>query len=227
MALNESKGNMYSWITHTWNTVKGECPHGCTYCYMHRWGKQRPVRFDESELKTDLGSGNFIFVGSSCDLFANGIDRDWITKTLNHCSKFDNTYLFQSKNTGNMYRYIPLLPLKSRLCTTFETNRWMPEIMKDSPKPINRLQWAYAFRDHLMKKQDFELYITMEPIMDFDIGPVVQMLSQCKPIQVNIGADSGNNHLPEPSKGKLLELIAELKRFTVIDQKRNLNRLLR
>ena len=47
--LNEAKGNMYSWVTHTWNTVKGECPHGCTYCYMHRWGQQKPVRFDESE----------------------------------------------------------------------------------------------------------------------------------------------------------------------------------
>ena len=33
MSLNESKGNMYSWVTHTWNTIKGECPHGCTYCY--------------------------------------------------------------------------------------------------------------------------------------------------------------------------------------------------
>jgi hypothetical protein len=44
--------------------------------------------------------------------------------------------------------------------------------------------------------------------------------------QVNIGADSGNNHLPEPSKEKVLQLIEALKEFTVIDQKRNLNRIL-
>lgn len=55
--LNEATGNMYTWITHTWNTVKGECPHGCIYCYMKRFGKQKPVRFDEKELKTNLGSG--------------------------------------------------------------------------------------------------------------------------------------------------------------------------
>jgi len=84
MPLNVSKGNMYSWITHTWNTVKGECPHGCTYCYMKRWGKQKPVRFDESELNTDLGTGNFIFVGSSCDLFASDIPDKWVKKTLSH-----------------------------------------------------------------------------------------------------------------------------------------------
>lgn len=28
MSLNKSKGNMYEWITHTWNTVKGECLSG-------------------------------------------------------------------------------------------------------------------------------------------------------------------------------------------------------
>jgi len=38
---------------------------------------------------------------------------------------------------------------------------------------------------------------------------------------------NGNNNLPEPSKENLLELIYELKKFTVIDQKRNLSRLLK
>ena len=30
--LNRQKGNMYPWITHTWNPIKGKCPHDCTYC---------------------------------------------------------------------------------------------------------------------------------------------------------------------------------------------------
>jgi hypothetical protein len=68
MGLNTSKGNMYDFVTHTWNTVKGECYHDCSYCYMKRWGKLKPARFDQKELKTDLGSNNFIFVGSSCDM---------------------------------------------------------------------------------------------------------------------------------------------------------------
>ena len=43
MRLRNSKGNMYEWVTHTWNTVKGECYHNCSYCYMKRWGKLNPV----------------------------------------------------------------------------------------------------------------------------------------------------------------------------------------
>jgi len=36
----------------------------------------------KKELKTDLGNGNFIFVGSSCDLFANDIPKKWILKDI-------------------------------------------------------------------------------------------------------------------------------------------------
>ncbi|HEA67556.1 MAG TPA: hypothetical protein ENI07_12145, partial [Desulfobacterales bacterium] len=64
---------MYGFVTHTLNTVKGKCPHDCSYCYMKRWGPQPELHFDESELKTDLykyGENQFIFVGSSCDMWA-------------------------------------------------------------------------------------------------------------------------------------------------------------
>ena len=88
MPLNKSTGNMYKFITHTWNTVKGECPHGCSYCYIKHWGKQPLLHFDEKELKTDLGKGNFIFVGSSCDVFAKHIPYEWKIDTLNRCLEF-------------------------------------------------------------------------------------------------------------------------------------------
>ena len=94
MSLNISRGNMYEFITHTWNTVKGECYHDCSYCYMKRWGKLNPVKFDDKELKADLGNGNFIFVGSSCDMWSTQISDAWISDTLQHCDKFDNSYLF-------------------------------------------------------------------------------------------------------------------------------------
>lgn len=214
--LNESRGNMYEFVTHTWNTVKGECPHGCTYCYMHRWGKQKPVHFDEKELKTDLGTGNFIFVGSSCDLFAEDIPEKWIIDTLTHCGKFDqNRYLFQTKNPEGIRR---ILPYQSIVCVTLETNRYYPEFMKMSPSPLNRV--------HEMLKIRHELFITIEPVMDFDVLDFLDMIKSCSPKQVNIGADSGNNHLPEPSKEKLMDLIDELKKFTTIHHKRNLSRIL-
>lgn len=221
MSLNKSTGNMYDWITYTWNTIKGECPHGCTYCYMHRWGNQKPIRFVESELKTDLGRGNFIFVGSSCDMFAEEIPYGWIKRTLNHCKEYDNTYLFQTKNVIRLWEFHPLLPLKSKVCTTIETNRWYPEIMVRSPKPDERSGYLARFKDVM------DCFITIEPIMDFDIDELLFLINFPKPKQVNIGADSGHNNLPEPSKEKLLELISELQKFTQIARKNNLNRILK
>jgi DNA repair photolyase len=218
MGLTESKGNMYTWVTHTWNTVKGECPHGCTYCYMKRWGKQKPVRLDEKEFKTDLGSGNVIFVGSSCDLFANEIPNGWIYDTLDYCRRFDNQYLFQSKNPERMLKYSAMMGQLDRVCTTIETNRIYKEMMY-SPTPEARAYGIGEFK--------FNRYVTIEPIMDFDVDELVQLIKIASPVQVNIGADSGNNHLPEPSKDKLQNLIYHLSKFTVIDQKRNLARLLK
>lgn len=220
MGLNASKGNMYPWITHTWNTIKGACPHDCSYCYMKRFGKQKPARFDEKELKTDLGEGNFIFVGSSCDMFTWGTKPEWVVKTLEHCKKYDNLYLFQSKNPEAMQWLIGRFPAASQICTTIETNRFYPDIMHYSPKPEERAQ-GMAVLMHYMR------LVTIEPILDFDIVPMVDLIKRCEPFQVNIGADSGGNYLPEPSGAKVLQLIKELEKFTKVVRKSNLERLIK
>jgi len=220
MGLNESKGNMYDFVTHTWNAIKGECPHDCSYCYMKKWGNLNTVRFDDSELKTDLGKGNFIFVGSSCDIFAHDVPYEWIIKTLGYLKNFDNKYLFQSKNPDHFDAVAIHGPSKYVLCTTIETNRVYPDIMCKAPDPIER---ALSFGSIPIK----EKYITIEPIMSFDMYSLVELIRHCKPIQVNIGADSGRNGLPEPSKEEILYLIMELEYFTLVKQKDNLKRLLK
>jgi len=221
MSLNLSKGNMYDFITHTWNTIKGKCYHDCSYCYMKRF-KQNPVRFDNAELKTNLGENNFIFVGSSCDMFSKEIPIEWIEKTLRHCWQFDNNqYLFQSKNPERMqYIYDFNLDPRSVVCTTIETNRIYPDIMRNSPLPLIRAQEISIF-------QNMKRFVTIEPILDFDLKEFIDMLKNIAPEQVNIGADSGNNNLPEPPKEKIIELINELKTFTIIHNKKNLERLLK
>lgn len=217
MALNPSNGNMYEFVTYTWNTVKGTCYHNCSYCYMKRWGKQQPARYDEKEIKTNLGFRNFIFVGSSIDLFSNDIPKEWIQKTLDHCMKFDNHYLFQTKNPSRLSEFE--LPTNSVVCTTIETNRVYREIMGNSPLPTDRSIG--------MSKINLPKYVTIEPILDFDLNELLELISECNPIQVNIGADSGNNNLPEPSKEKVLKLIDELSKFTKVEQKKNLKRILK
>lgn len=222
MGLNVAKGQMYDWITHTWNTVKGACPHDCSYCYMKRWGTLKPARFDEKELKTDLGRDKFIFVGSSCDLFAEFIDEKWVTLTLAHCSFYGgNKYLFQSKDVFGMSWFRSYMhPANSVICTTIETNRiYRPEMGK-APSPENRANYMQEFLA-------YQRYVTIEPIMDFDLEPMVELIKRCEPEQVNIGADSGRNNLPEPPYSKVLELIDRLGEFTIVDKKRNLDRLIK
>ena len=217
--MAKSNGNMYEWINATWNTIKGECPHGCTYCYMKRWDNQKPVRFSEKELNADLGEGNFIFVGSSCDMFADEIPYEWILRTIEHCKKFDNNYLFQSKNPKGFDALAIHELEKFTLCTTIETNRVYPTVMKNAPDPIIR---ATDMGNIPIK----ERYVTIEPIMDFDLSSLVRLIYICRPMQVNIGADSGNNNLPEPEASKVFELIEELEEFTTVKKKKNLSRLL-
>jgi len=56
---------------------------------------------------------------------------------------------------------------------------------------------------------------------------MAELLKQCNAKQINIGADSGGNKLPEPSKEKVLQLIDAIKSFSTIEKKRNISRLLR
>lgn len=219
MALNKSKGNMYTFVTHTMNFIKGECEHLCKYCYMKRF-PQKPIRLDESEFKTDLGKGNFIFVGSSCDMFADGIPEEWIIKVLDYCKKFDNKYLFQTKNPKRLHQLRKKLPKKVVLGTTIESNRHYPEMGK-APLVQERAQYM-----HLLAN-DFETMVTVEPIIDFDLGELIDLVEACHPAWVNIGADSNNHNLSEPNK-ITIELLRDcLKEFTEVKLKDNLARLMK
>jgi len=212
MPLRESKGNMYPFITHTWNPIKGRCFHDCEYCYMRRW-KLKELRLDERELRTDLGSGWFIFVGSSTDMWAETVPPEWIRRVLRRCDQFDNTYLFQSKNpvffkwwyAGNVV-----------WGTTIETNRWYP-CMGKAPNPGKRQEMITKVLGRRM--------VTIEPILDFDLEQLCALIFLSNPEWVNIGADSQGHHLPEPPGEKIIELIQELRGFTDVKVKKNLGRI--
>jgi DNA repair photolyase len=110
------------------------------------------------------------------------------------------------------------IPITSTLITTLESNRKYPKIYNLAP-PIKKRVEAF-------EKIDWAKMITVEPILDFDTDQFVKMIKGCEVQQVNIGADSGHNHLPEPPKGKIIELISELRKFTTVFEKKNLKRIL-
>ena len=229
MGLKIAEGDMYEFISHTWNPVKGKCNHDCEYCYMKKFGKRlNTLKFDEDECKTVLGTGKFIFVGSGTDLFAEDVPKEWIVKTLNLCHQANqnlfgdyNDYLFQSKNPKKIIDFLdhPVFE-HSVVCTTIETNRDYRSHMGNTPRIEERVAAM-----EIITNQNIKTYVTIEPIMKFDLTELVEMIKRCKPEQVNIGAVTGDTVLPEPSANEIGKLIDELSKFTVVEQKKNLSRL--
>jgi DNA repair photolyase len=217
MVLNRQKGNMYGFVSHTWNAIRGECPHWCSYCYMHGLWKGE-VKLDEKELKTDLGRNNFIFVGSSTDMWAESIPADWILKVIRHCRNYpENTYLFQSKNPKRFIKFRDeLATLNCIIGTTIETNR--KNNFSNAP--------SVQERSDAMTIKGFKKMVTIEPIMDFDVTSFILEIKKINPEWVNIGADSKNHNLPEPTTFKVENLVRELKKFTKVNIKDNLSRIL-
>jgi len=218
MSLNKQSGNMYPFVTHTWNPIRGRCPHKCAYCYM-KGLKVGNLRLEEKELQTNLGNSNFIFVGSSTDMWAAEVPTEWIQKVIQHTKKYNNTYLFQTKFPIRFLEFIRSFNQDYILGTTLETNRSYDLSM--APLPMERWMQFKLIKDYKVR-----MMISIEPIMDFDLENFLYMLRKIKPEFISIGADSKKNDLIEPSSKKIKELIYHLKGFTKVIIKNNLNRLL-
>jgi len=215
--MNKQKGDMYPFVTHTMNFVRGECPHDCVYCYMKGLIRNLTLRLESKEFRTDLGSGNFIFVGSSIDVFAEVIPTVWIKKVLEYCKNFNNRYLFQSKNPKRFCEFG--FPKDSVLGTTIETNRDYK--LSKAPSSEER----YKAMLNAKRIFNFPIMISIEPMMDFDLEFLTIWIKELKPEFVSVGADSKRHNLPEPSREKIEKLIEELRKFTEIKIKSNLKRL--
>lgn len=224
MALRKTKGNMYTWVTHTHSHLGGECPHECTYCYMDnpRFGRHPrysgEIRVIEKEFSVDYGKGKTIFIENTNDLFAESIHTGYIIEVLMHCLKFpDNIYVFQTKNPC---RYADqtiraYMPENCIYGVTIETNRYTPS---KAPPVLERAEW--------MAQVKGRKFVTVEPVLDFDLMPLVDLIKMCEPEFVNIGADSKGHNLPEPSMGLVMQLVDELKLINIdVREKNNLARL--
>jgi DNA repair photolyase len=215
--MNKQTGNMYPFVTHTQNFIKGKCSHDCLYCYVKQWGEPRPLRLDEKALKEDLGEGNFIFVGSGTDMFAEDVPIDWINRSLKRCAESDNKYLFQSKNPERMIFCVTNVHVKNKLLAcTIESNK----DYKISKAPL------IEERVHAMSMCSCAKMITIEPILCFDLPYMVEIIDRIQPDKISIGADSKGHNMPEPKWESVQKLIDEInKRKIDLCLKSNLKRL--
>ena len=115
----------------------------------------------------------------------------------------NRNWLMQSKNPACFKQYLSQLPENTYLITTFETNRDTTKEISKAPLTSKRyadfkaLQWEKKF-------------VTVEPIMDFDLNEFAEMILSIEPKCVFIGYNSKPDKvkLSEPSKEKTLALIS-------------------
>jgi len=197
--LNKQKGNMYGFVTHTWNPIKGKCSHDCKYCYMKVF-PQGKLRLDEKCLKDNLGSDNYIFVGSSTDMFAKEVPNEWLLSVFGYIRKYPkNTYLFQSKNPK---RFSDFDTEQKNIIwgTTIETN--MDNLISKAPPPRERAK-------AMSMLEGIKAMVSIEPIQNFNLKELVFLIKAIEPKFVSIGADSKKSNLVEPSESNIINLILD------------------
>lgn len=238
MPLTKATGQMYDWVTHCHSILRGECPHGCSYCYVkimaQRWAAVHKhhsgdLRLAEEELqvsyKPGRGRTRTIFIEHLNDLWAEAVPDEWIFRVLDNCRRYpENAYIFQTKNPARYLSFLDAFPPAPILGTTIESNRTFPNIMRDAPSiPVR-----YKAMQQLRKMRPMVCtFVTVEPILKFDRDELANILIDIAPCSINIGADSKAQKLPEPSAEDVAWLIQQLTNAgTRVRQKSNLKRLL-
>lgn len=204
----------------TWNVFTG-CLFDCDYCNARKAAETRfrhipryrdgfKPRLNEELLTRRFKPGQFIFVAYMGDIaFAT---REHILGILQHIRQFPTTdFLIQSKNPKKFYDWRVgwgiTLPPNVYLGTTIETNRDYG--LSKAPPPVERFRYLAGY-PHNHK------FLSIEPIMDFDLDELCHWVRLMQPDIIEIGADNYHNHLVEPpwwKVEKLLETLRNTKNF--------------
>jgi hypothetical protein len=208
--------------TGTWNPAVG-CEWGCVYCkdsfqaILKRFmGKKcegcktyKPHYHPERLNRIPSGKQNIFVFGNGDIAF---YDEEFVIKTImlipayisRHPNNAKKTFYFQSKDPLVFEKYLDYFKTipNITLITTLETNRdeGYNKISK-APPPSER---ALDF-----KTLDFpRKIVTVEPILDFDLGDFFWMLKNINPLMIYMGYNSRPKKitLPEPSLEKFYGL---------------------
>ena len=215
---------MFKTVTKTWNPFTG-CGFDCSYCWAKALSKGKLANnypngfvptFHPERVNRKFKAGEFVFVSSMGDIsfcawnpglkqirevIANNPDTSFLLQTKNPSMFLDGTTW-----EANIYQGC-----------TIETNR--PILVSKAPVPTKRYHSA-AMNNHPHK------FLSIEPVMDFDLEIFASWAMDINPEIVEIGADNYHNGLPEPSWDKVYKLIDILTLHGVqVKQKDGLDRL--
>jgi hypothetical protein len=121
-----------------------------------------------------------------------------------------------------MLEYIAEIPCNCLLGVTVETNRDTTQLSK-APRTYER---TATLMPGWWRGSGRKLFITIEPILAFDLDQFADGIIAARPDFVNIGADSKGHNLPEPTWEQVQAFIVRLQGAGIeIREKRNLERL--
>jgi len=205
----------------TWNPVIG-CLHNCSYCWAKRFALERlgniekykdgfAPKLAENELNKRFRN-QFVFVSDMGDLFGEWVPKEWILRVIVATRNSPSSdFLFLTKNPSRYKEFVHLCRNNIVLGATIETNR--SNDFSKAPQVADR---AKAMIDLKYSRK----YISIEPIVDFDLEIFEEWIEDIAPIHVAVGYDNWNNHLPEPSLSKTLQFIERLNEFTEVREQK-------
>lgn len=212
---------MFPEVTKTWNPYVG-CLHKCIYCWarslaegklkhLARYRDGFAPKLIEHELKRIFRAG-FIFTSDMGDLWGSWVPHQSIEKVLVpiRCSP-GAAFLCLTKNPERYHEFLHLIPSNVILGATIETNIQFSEISQ-APSVVDRATYMAGI-------QEATKFISIEPIMAFQLDSFVSMIRTIAPDFVYVGYDNHGHHLPEPSRSETEELIDALEEFTIVRPK--------
>jgi len=211
----------------TWNPFTG-CNFNCSYCWARKLaeGKLKSSypngfipEFHPDRLKVSFKPDDFVFVCSMGDI---SFVPTYVIEEIWDCVlKFSDTKFLLCTKNPSIYARFKEVPDNLYLGTTIETNRAYPKSISKAPEVLLRYGIMASLEGVNHK------FISIEPIMDFDLIEFSRWIYDINPEIVEIGADNYNNNLPEPSSDKIHKLIDILTLHGVnLVQKQGLERLL-
>ena len=221
----------------TWNPVTG-CSHNCPYCWAMglALGKLRNTpKYSKGFIPSvhpsviQKGPPHFenIFVVAMGDLWCDSFSDETIQDVMYSCAiqNITKNYLLLTKNPG---RYVDFLVKNPGYFdnhrfiwgTTIETNygkenRYGNYLGPNAPDPeLRYLSMATLRRDY----PDIRLFLSIEPVMKFDIDAMLAWILEIDPEFIYIGLDNHNKipHDFEPTKEELSALIETAKKITEV-----------
>ena len=218
-----SGSRMFPFITKTWNPVVG-CRHGCVYCWARKLaeGKLKGTerykngfkpQFIEKELDKFFRGKEFVFVCDMGDLFGSWVPYSWIKAVLDRISTMSADFLLLTKNP---HRYLDFKIPENCICgATVESDiDWH---VTGAEHPLYRLAEMKAL-SHPRKM------LAIEPILQFNFEYFIDRILNIKPEFVAVGYDNYDNHMPEPSLAKTMQLIDRLEKAGITVYRKTLRK---